>query len=86
MCEIADALEKIGYDKGMNAGYDKGVDAGEYKKLISLVCRKLEKGYSVEEIADALEEETAVIQKIYDVAVCYAPDYKVEKILEELIK
>ena len=90
MCEIADALEKIGYDKGVNVGYDKGMNAGmetgEYKKLISLVCRKLEKGYSVAEIADMLEEETAVIRKIYDVAVCYAPDYKAEKILEELLK
>lgn len=77
MCEIADALEKIGYDKGM--------DAGAYKKLISLVCRKLEKGYSVTEIAEILEEDTDVIRKICDTAVSYVSNYDVEKIFEYLM-
>lgn len=80
MCEIADALEKIGYDKGMNVG----IETGEYRKLVLLTCRKIKKGCSVEQIADMLEEETEVIQKIYDVAVCYAPDYDVEKIFNDL--
>lgn len=45
MCEIADALEKIGYDKGLDAGYNKGMDAGAYKQLVLQTCRKIEKGY-----------------------------------------
>ena len=52
------------------------------KMLISQTCRKLEKGCSVAEIADMLEEETDVIQKIYDAAILYAPDYNAEKIFE----
>lgn len=76
MCEIADALEKM--------GYDKGVTSGKYQTLISLTCRKLEKGYSAAQIAEILEEEIDVIQKICDAATPYAPNYDVEQILANL--
>ena len=66
MCEIADALEEI----------------GAYKKLILQTCCKLKKGYSVAEIADMLEEKKDVIQKIYDIAISYAPNYDAKKIFE----
>ena len=39
---------------------------GELEKLKTLVTKKLEKGYSVSEIAEMLEEEEMVIQKIVD--------------------
>ncbi len=80
MCEIADALEKIGYDKGISIGIETGV----YKTLISLTCRKLKKELSVSEIADILEEDTDTIQKICDIAQNYAPDYDEAKILDEI--
>lgn len=45
MCEIADALEQIGYEKGI------------YQKPISQVCRKMQKGLTPVEIADVFEED-----------------------------
>ena len=44
--------------------YEDGEKNGERKKLISLVQKKLAKGNSVEEIADALEENVETIQDI----------------------
>lgn len=59
-------------------------EEGAKAKLIELICKKIQKHCQVEEIAEALEENTQNIQRIYNVAVKYAPDYDVEKILEEL--
>lgn len=41
-------------------------------------------GYNVTEIAEILEENIEEIQKIYNVAVKYEPDYNIDKIMEEL--
>lgn len=57
---------------------------GESRKLISIVCKKMAKGYAVEQIADMLEEEEDTIQAIYNIAKKYAPDYDVEKIEKEI--
>ena len=51
---------------------------------VSLVCKKLIKGQSVEQIADALEETVESISKICEVANQFAPDYDVEKICKAL--
>ena len=39
---------------------------------------------SAEEIADFLEEEVLTIQRIYDIAKTYAPEYDIEKIVQKL--
>lgn len=41
-------------------------EKGEQNKLVNLVQKKLAKGKSVEEIADALEESVDTIQSIID--------------------
>lgn len=46
------------------AEYEAGVEFGEQNLLKRLVERKLEKGKSVEKIADELEEEVTTIQQI----------------------
>ena len=53
-------------------------------QLIRLVIKKLQKGNSVEETADMLEEEPENIRKIYEIAASMAPDYDVEKIYQKL--
>ena len=69
----------------LEVGIQKGLEQGEQKKIVSLVCKKMAKGYSVEEIADMLEEEPSVIQTIYDIAKPYQPDYDIEQIYRNLI-
>lgn len=66
-------------------GLKQGIERGATLKLIRQVCKKLPRNFSVPEIADMLEEDEDSIQKIYDVAVKYAPDYDTDKIAEELI-
>ncbi len=52
--------------------------------LIKMVCKKLKKGKTAEEISEELEEELSVIENICRMAKCFAPDYDVEKVREAL--
>lgn len=58
--------EQVGYSKGEQAGYSKGEAEGANKKLGSQVAKKLQKGKSIEQIAEELEEEAGTIQIIAD--------------------
>ena len=57
---------------------------GETLHLVKQICKKIQKGYSVSNIADMLEEDESTIQRIYDIAVHHAPDYNAEEILRDL--
>lgn len=63
-------------------GKEEGIEEGIELKQFLLVCKKLAKGKSVEEIADALEESEDVIQVLCEKAAMYAPEYDEEKIRE----
>ncbi len=60
-------------------------EEGEANHLVTVICKKLKKGLSVAQIADAVEEDESRVQAIVDIAQKYAPDYDVEKIVEELL-
>ena len=77
------AWEEKYYER--QAGKDEGRGEGRKLNLIHQTCKKLAKNLSVPEIADMLEEDEAVIQKIVDIALPLAPDYDEEKILEQLM-
>ncbi len=66
------------------AAYVAGEEAGA-KILVNLICKKLKKGMSISQIADAVEENEEKVQDIVDIAQKYAPNYDVEKIVEELL-
>ena len=57
---------------------------GELTTLIRKCVKKMQKGTSVEDIADMLEEDFSVIQSICNIAEKYAPEYEVEKICNEV--
>ena len=57
--------------------------SGETLKLIKLICKKIEKGKSPEEIAEDLEEEVKTILPIYNLAIDSAPEFDSEKIFEK---
>ena len=57
---------------------------GEQLHLIKLVIKKIEKQCSAAQISEILEEPLDIIQQIYDIALCQAPDYNADKILKEL--
>jgi predicted transposase/invertase (TIGR01784 family) len=80
--------ENYAYGKadGLEEGREEGRQEGETRKLVSLVCKKLQKKYSVSDIAEILEESEAKIENICEIAEKYAPDYEIGKIAEEVLK
>lgn len=58
---------------------------GRAEEKIDLVCRKLAKGKTPEAIAEDLEENLIEVRRICDVAAKYAPDYDIERILQEFL-
>ena len=92
MCNLSDAIEERGIKKGIERGIERGIEQGlkrglslgEEKKLIEQVCRKMQKNKDVMTIARELEEEEAVIQRIYDAAVPTAPEYDKQRVYEIL--
>ncbi|MCD7806577.1 MAG: Rpn family recombination-promoting nuclease/putative transposase [Lachnospiraceae bacterium] len=77
-------LLEIMMAKERKEGREEGISRGELRKVIDLCCCKLSKGKSAEEIADALECGLSEINAIVEAAQKYAPDYDVDRILEEL--
>lgn len=80
MCEALRELMKDEIEKEL----ENKLEQGEKLQLIRQVIKKLQKGNSVEETADMLEEEPENIRKIYEIAATMAPDYDVEKIYKKL--
>ena len=64
---------------------DLGKAEGRIEGKIDLVCRKLAKGKTSEAIAEDLEEDLSEVQRICDAAAKHAPDYDIEKILQEYL-
>ena len=73
-----------GHAEGHREGYTEGYTEGYRKRLISLVCKKLAKGKTVDEIADMLEEEPDNIRLICEAAAKYAPEYDEDFVFKEM--
>ena len=58
MCNLSDYVEEL--------GIQKGIEKGKEQILMHLIEKKLEKGMSVSEIADALEETEEVVYRMID--------------------
>ena len=84
MTQVAQLLMDEGREEGREEGRLAGISDGEQYKLISQVLKKLKKNYKVSEIADMLEEDESIIQRISDAAQKYAPDYDETKCAELL--
>ncbi len=76
--------EEVIAEEAEERGMERGIKRGEMRKLILQTVRKLKKGKTVEVIAQELEEEEAVINKICEAAQEMAPEYDIEKIYIKL--
>ena len=74
-------------DEAAERGRWEGRQEGSFLLQICQVRKKMEKGLSVAEIADMLEEKEERIQKIYDILLCNmeASDESCMKLIEEFI-
>ena len=88
---IYEARQKAFYDyntqvySNWHSGYEQGEKNGEEKKLIEQICKKMKKNLSAGEIAKILEEDERIMQRIYDTARPFAPNYDIEKIRNRLV-
>ena len=82
MCEALRELMKDEIEKEL----ENKLEQGEKLQLIRQVIKKLQKGNSVEETSDMLEEEPENIRKIYEIAATMAPDYDVVEIQMEIYR
>lgn len=78
-----EAAQEAGIKMGIERGEEIGKEIGKETNRIEMICKKLRKGKSAEVIAEELEEEIAVIEKICIVAAPFAPEYDSDKIVEE---
>ena len=76
MCDALKELFELHYDKIMQSERD----AGQTQNKIELICKKLRKGRTAEEIADILEEDPNEIEPICQLAAPFAPEYDPEKV------
>lgn len=60
-------------------GIRQGIEQGIELKIFLLVCKKLAKGKTALEIAEALEEPEDVIHTLCEKAAVYAPEYDEKK-------
>ena len=73
------ASEKIGVKymqlwEEMALAREEAKEEGRTVNFIVLICKKLKKNKSVEEIAEELETDFAIVQDICEVARPFAPD------------
>lgn len=80
---IADARNE-GLAMGIEQGIEQGLSLGDLRRVTSLVRKKVLKGYELSRIAEELEEDSAVIEPVYDAVLAEAPDYDEERILARL--
>ena len=64
----------------------QGEEKGEAKKLIDLVSRKIEKGKNASEIAEDLDEDSDIVQAIFDEAIKNPRNVDVNKIQQIIEK
>lgn len=75
-------VRRDAYRDGEKAGIEQGLKQGEMLMLISMVNKKMQKGKSIEEIAEDLEEDRETIEKIVKVIEENGQDINAEKVYE----
>ena len=84
MCEALRELFADELRESWEKGNEDGLKVGAEKTMIALVCRKLKKSKSSQEISEDLEEPEEKIRLICEAAAGYAPDYDVDGIYDRL--
>lgn len=70
--------------EGRAEGREEGEAIRELKSIIALVIKKMQRGKFLEETAEELEEDVAVIAPIYEAVKEAAPEYDVEEIYRKV--
>ena len=71
-----------GLIEGRAEGRAEGLTEGRLRGVVGMVCRKLRRGLSLEEICELLEEPELLIGPMCEAAAAFAPAYDEEKVWE----
>ncbi|MDY5846092.1 MAG: hypothetical protein SPJ92_06110 [Bariatricus sp.] len=82
---FADELEER-RRKAVAEGIEQGIERGEELGLLALIAKKLKKQKTPAQIAEDLEEEVSVIERICNVMKDFAPDYDTTLVYQKLQK
>lgn len=87
---LLDDTKREGYKEGHNAGLieglNEGLNEGDWRRLIHQICRKLQKGKNIPDIADELEETEDVIAEIVSVIEQCGTDCDEELICKKVLE
>ncbi len=72
-------------DETMEEARKEGRAEGAYETLVQQIIKKQQKGKSISEIAEELEEEEDVITRIVNIVKKHEPNYDVDAICKELL-
>ena len=61
-----------------------GIREGKIESKIDLIMKKIKKGYTIEQIADVLEDSVEGIKPIYDIITSSSADYDAEQVYKIL--
>lgn len=64
MCNLGEGICERAYERGINQGIEQGIERGEILKVVFLIRNMLVKGRKNQEIAELLEEDIELVQKI----------------------
>ncbi len=76
--------ERIVLQDAKDEGIEIGREEGREETMVALICKKLVKGKSVSEIADAIEKPEEYVSKVCEIASKYLPNYDVHVIMSEI--
>ena len=62
------------------AAREQGLEQGKTRTLIEMICKKIQKGKTLEKISEEIEEDAEKIRPIYETAMQCAPEYDLNKI------
>ena len=83
MSDLFEGWKGFNVQEERTKGKEIGKVIGKDLSLITLICKKLVKGKSIEAIADEVEEDEELVTEICSIAKKYLPDYDEEKIYDE---
>lgn len=71
-------------EKHLNTVREEGREEGAELKMITKICQKIQKGKTIEAIAEELEEDEEYVKRVCEIANRFAPEYDIKKIYKEL--
>ena len=71
---------------GLERGEAIGLEKGQFLTLINQIIKKMKRGLSSADIADALETDLKTVDLICAIAQNYAPEYDTDKICNAYLK